>query len=233
MPAGYQSLLGLVLFQFLISVCDAERLSISGTENRNRLTWKRIATVCMKRDLFITYQIVYNAARGCCPKLLMYSDQQYQKIVFMKSLEIIDRGQDMHDKFVVDKLYEEGSKLMNEVQRRLESTSSCAQVNIQQMKVLDPTQVSRILASRFQREAMCPRSGVSDNLTFFVHSLHCQIAHFNLWDYCAEMLSLFRVDFLVFGEDEMKAKTSSSRKIFQQNSSGLTTNIFIRSTQPS
>lgn len=151
MNTKYRLLLGLALLHLLVAGCYADRISISGLENQVRLTWKRIGTVCMKRDLFITYRILYNADRGCCPKLLLYSDQQYQKMVFMKSLEMIDRGQDVHDEDVFKKLYVEGSSLMNQVQRRLESSYSCAQIKRKQMQVLDPSQVVNL----------CPTSGIS------------------------------------------------------------------------
>lgn len=144
MNTGLQLLLRIALFHLLIAVSSADRISIRGTENRNRLTWKRIGTVCMKRDLFITFQIVYNADRGCCPKLLLYSDQQYQKIVYMKSVEIIaqDESQDMREEDVVKNLYAAGSNLTSQVQRRLETSFSCIQVKRNQMQVLDVSQVS-------------------------------------------------------------------------------------------
>nr|XP_039251902.1 uncharacterized protein LOC120329361 [Styela clava] len=53
------------------------------------LVWNKMATVCMRRDVVIKYTIKYNSNRGCCPKLLLYSDEQYQRIIFLKALQIL------------------------------------------------------------------------------------------------------------------------------------------------
>lgn len=147
-------LTGVFLLHAITPGAFSEKLSYFESTSVNRLLWSRIGTVCMKRNLTLSYRIMYNADRGCCPKLLLYSDRQYQTLVYQKTVKMLnpksrkglaktdERTKNYSAIDIINRLHDADDDLMSRVQTELERTYSCTQVKKSRMQVLDQSQVN-------------------------------------------------------------------------------------------